>query len=183
MADVRADTKAVDELAHDIRRAKEILLGRLAERGVQLLREEVPKKTTNLQQGVAPPDVDYDKLQATLTVSARSARRGARTATLHLADGKTKQVKLRATNPYNYADVVAKGNKDAVLQPKRAKAFLIPVSSAPDKGSYIVDGDQIYIVRPTKKGMKANPYDERAAKRLEGEAVSIGNAVLREIFN
>ncbi|KAK0039547.1 hypothetical protein Bpfe_031032 [Biomphalaria pfeifferi] len=78
-----------------IEQAKRIMLGRIAERGYQLLRAEVPKVTTNLQQGVAPPDVDYRKLEATLTVSARSARVGATKATLHL---KSEEKKAAAAN-------------------------------------------------------------------------------------
>lgn len=137
--------------------------------------------THRLESGVSST-VDYENLTGEIIVSARSDRKGSRTATLHLESGKTKRVKLRPTNPYNYAEVVALGNKDAVLTPKRAKAFLIPVANAPDAGDYIVDGDQIYIVRPTKKGMKANPYHERTANRLGNEAANIVYALAQEFF-
>jgi hypothetical protein len=59
VAEVIVDTKAIDQLGKDIDRAKRALIGRLGERGYQLLREEVPYVTGNLKQGVATPDVDY----------------------------------------------------------------------------------------------------------------------------
>jgi hypothetical protein len=81
-AEVVVNSKAIEEQARDIERAKRALIGRLAERGYQLLREEVPYQTGNLKQGVAPPDVDYQKLEALLTVSARSAARGGEQGTV-----------------------------------------------------------------------------------------------------
>lgn len=182
MANVSVDTEGLKELAELIGQAKRLMLGRIAERGYQLLRAEVPKVTTNLQQGVAPPDVDYRKLEATLTVSARSARVGATKATLHLKSGETRQVNLRAQPEYNYAEVVARGNKKAVLYPKKAKAFLIPVGTAPTDESYVSIDGKNYVMRRSRKGRKGNPYDERAAQRLENELEPIGTNVLREIF-
>ena len=181
MDSVKADLSAIDDLGKEIFRAKKVLIGRLAERGYQLLREEVPKVTTNLQQGVAPPDVDYENFRATLTVSARSARTTGGEATLHLKSGKTRTVKLRPRAEFNYAEAVAKGRP--AIKPKRAKVLLIPVAGAPSGESYISAGDKIYIVRRSAKAVAANPYDERAAKRLEGEVENIGDAVLRKIFN
>lgn len=176
------DLTALDELAREIDEFKRITLGQLVERGAELVREEVPKLTHRLESGVSS-DVDYDKLTGTIIVSAESDRRGARTATLHLKDGKTRAVKLRPTKAYNYAEVVARGNKSATLYPNKAKAFLIPVSSAPsDGGEYITDGDQIYIVRRSRSGQKPNPYDERAMKRLGDEAVGITTAIAQEFF-
>ena len=70
MAEVVVDTKAIDELGRDLDRAKRALIGRLGERGYQLLREEVPYVTGNLKQGVSTPDVDYEALTATLTAGA-----------------------------------------------------------------------------------------------------------------
>lgn len=180
MATIKIDTEAIDELVRDIEKAKRILLSRLAERGYQLLRKEVPYQTGNLRQGVAPPDVKYPR--ATLTVSARSARTGGGKATVHLKSGTTKTVNLKPTRAYNYADVVAKGNKDTTLYPKKAKAFLIPIPTAPTDKSYLVADGQIYVVRRTRKAQKPNPYDERAAEQLETEAPAIGAAVLQEIF-
>lgn len=181
MSSVTVDITAVNELAKQIEEAQEILIGRLGERGYQLLRDEVPKETTNLQQGVAVPDVDYKNLTAVLTVSARSATAGATTATVYLAGGKTKQVALRPQKPYNYAEVVARGNKDAVLTPKKAKAFLIPITG-PAKGGVLEIGGKYYVMRRSRKGKAANPYDDRAAARLDNEMVGIAEAVLREVF-
>lgn len=175
------DLTALEELARDIEQFKRESLGKLTERGTEIVREEVPKKTHRLESGVSS-DVDYEKGIGEIIVSAESDRRGARTATLHLKDGTTKSVKLRPTKAYNYAEVVARGNKDATLVPKKAKAFLIPVSSAPSDGEYITDGTDIFVVRRSRKGQKANPYDERTAKRLEGEAEGIVTNIAQEFF-
>jgi hypothetical protein len=179
-ADIDRELK---ELAQDIDRANKAILGRLAERGVQLLRAEVPKKTRNLMQGVAPPDIDYKKMQATLTVSAMRARTGARTATLIGEDGEEKKkVSLRAQDAYDYAAVVASGYKPQAA-PKRAKAFIVPVSTAPTSGSYLKGDDgQIYVVRRQIGAIPANPYDERAARRLEDETENIALATLKQFF-
>ena len=40
--DVTVDTKAIDQLGKDIDRARRALIGRLGERGEQIMREEVP---------------------------------------------------------------------------------------------------------------------------------------------
>ena len=182
MPEITVDVKAIDDLAADFRRAKVQLIGRLADRGYQLLREEVPVRTNNLKLGVAPPYIDEEELEATLTVSAKSPPIGAREAKVFNEEGEDtgKTVSLRAQPAYNYADVVARGNKAATLRPKTAKAFLIPVPTAPVKGGYLLAGGQIFVLRTSRKGMKPNPYDERAAKRLESEATRIGEAVLKQ---
>jgi hypothetical protein len=183
MATETADVKALEDLAANLGRAKRQLIGRLAERGYQLLREEVPVQTGNLKQGVAPPEVNYEKSEAVLTVSARSAAVGSREATIFGADGKEKKkVTLKAQPGYNYADVTARGNKDPKLVPKGAKAFLIPVPTAPSGEGYLVAGGQIFVVRRSRKAQKANPFHERAAGRLEKEAPGVADAVLKKIF-
>jgi hypothetical protein len=177
MADLVANTRELVLLAEDMRKAKRQMLGRLAERGYQLLREEVPKVTRNLMQGVAPPEVDYEKLVAVLTVSARSARVGSQTGTVIGADGKEKKkVTLRGRPAFNYAAAVAEGRP--AIRPRKARALLIPVPSAPNGESYMIAGGQIYVFRTSAKEQKPNPYHERAAARLEGESAKIGESVL-----
>jgi hypothetical protein len=169
------------ELAQEIAEFKRQALYRLVESGAEYMREEVPKDTHRLESGVSS-EIDYSKMVGTIIVSAESDRRGARTATLHLKGGKTREVKLRPTNPYNYAEVVALGNRSATLRPKTAKAFLIPVQSAPTDGDYISDGNQIYVVRRSRSGQKPNPYHERTAKRLENDAGNIVSKLAGEFF-
>ena len=181
MIEILVDAKALNQLSKDIVSAKNALLGRLGERGYQLLRDEVPVHMGNLKQGVASPEIDYPNMEATLVVSARSARQDASTAEVFDKDGnKTKSVGLRPSPAYNYAEVVALGNKKAVLSPKNAKAFLIPVSTKPSGEGYLMIGGQVYITRRTRKGMLPNRYDLRAAKRLGDESARIAEAVLRE---
>lgn len=177
MADLIADTRALPVLAEDMRKAKRQMLGRLAERGYQLLREEVPKVTRNLMQGVAPPEVDYEKLVAVLTVSARSARIGAQTGTVIGADGEEKKkVTLRPRPAFNYAAAVAEGRP--AIRPTKSRALLVPVPSAPSGESYVLAGGQIFVFRKFAKATKPNPYHERAGSRLEGESAKIGESVL-----
>jgi len=174
----RVDLSGIEELRRELKQFKRVAIGRLGERGYQLLRAEVPKVTRNLMQGVSPPEIKGNR--ATLTVTARSARRGARQATLHLKSGKTKQIKLRPTAAFNYPEVVATGRP--AMTARRAKVLIIPVPSPPSGESYIEADGQFYVMRKTAKAVKPNPYDERAARRLEGEAVYIVEAVARETF-
>lgn len=178
---VEVDISAVKQLARDIREAQKQLIGRLAERGYQLLRAEVPVDTGNLKQGVAPPDVNYQKMQATLTVSARTGRTGATQAKLIGADGEVKKtVSLRPQKEFNYAEAVAKGRP--AISPQKAKVLIIPVATAPTGESYLLADGKVFVFRKSAAATKPNPFDERAAKRLENEAEGIGEAVLREIF-
>jgi hypothetical protein len=181
MAEVIVDAKALDELGANLVRAKRALIGRLGERGYQLLREEVPYVTGNLKQGVSTPDVDYEALTATLTVSARSGRTGATAATVYGADGKEKKtVSLSASPSFNYAEAVARGR--AAIAPRHAKVLLIPVPTAPVGESYLIAGGQIFIFRKSAAATKPNPFDERAAQRLSDEAPKIGQAVLEQFI-
>ncbi len=172
-----ADVKALEDLAADMTRAKRQLISRLAERGYQLLRAEVPFNTGNLKQGVAPPEVDHEQMSAVLTVSARSARTGSREARVIGRDGKEKgTVTLRPRPAYNYASAVALGRP--AISPKSGKALIIPVATAPSGEGYLISGGQIYVVRRSAGLQKENPFHERAAERLEGEAERIATAVL-----
>lgn len=210
MANVVVDDSALKQLGKDIERGKRVLIGRLAERGYHLLRAEIKKTafaTGNLNQGVAPPGVevstgrivtksenkqgetyvDYDELIGQLTVSARSGRTGAGVAEVFGADGKkNKTVSLRPQPGYNYAATVAQGHKMATMTPSVAKAFLIPIVTNFDertgkKIGYLMIGGEMYRLVRKKKGMKANPFDERAAKRLGEQSERIADGVLRDI--
>lgn len=176
---IEVDAKAIAELAADMEKAKRQIVGQLGEKGYQLLRDEVPVDTGNLKQGVASPDVDFENLTATLTVSARSGRTGSRQAVVVGADGKEKKkVTLRAQPSFNYAEAVAEGRPS--ISPKRGKALLIPVPTTPTKGGYLIAGGQIFVVRKSARAVKANPFHERAGKRLEESAASIAEKVLRK---
>jgi hypothetical protein len=173
-------SRAGKDLARDIRRAKRRLLRRLVSEGEELLREEVPVRTKRLRESISST-IDYAKSRAELSVSARSENLGARTATLHLKDS-TRRIRLRPVKAYNYAAVVAFGNKKSRIYPRQAKALLIPVPTRPAQGSYITQGGQTFIVRPSRRGQKPNRYDLRAAKRLKNTATRIAEKALREVF-
>lgn len=180
MADVKVDLKEIENLGKEIRAAQIVALGRLGERLYQHLRREVPIDTTNLQQGIAPPDIDESAMTATITVSARSARTGGGQATAHSASGKTKSISLRPRVAFNYAEAVARGRP--AIRPKAGRALLIEVKGTPN-GSYISAGGKIFVVRKSAKAVAPNPYDERAAAKLEAEAPAIVGAVFGEFFN
>ena len=183
------DTKQVENLGFEFQHMAEVGLERTAERGRQLLVEEVPKVTHNLEQGVQEPDINLVTLTAELAVSARSGRVGLEGALLHEASGKTKEISLRGRPAFDYAEAVARGAgiygpNSAVITPKSGKALLIPISGPPPTlngkpQAYITSGGQTFIVRRFSKGMKPNPYDERAARRLESEVEAIWNRVLQ----
>ena len=54
---VKVETKSIEDLGALLDRAAQVAIRRLAERGEELLREEAPKVTSNLRQGVSA-DVD-----------------------------------------------------------------------------------------------------------------------------
>lgn len=180
MAQVIVDAKAIEELARDINKAKKQLLYHLGQKGYHLLREEVPKKTTNLQiKGVKNAEYDYENLTALIVVSATRDKLGAISGKVIGADGEVKKtVSLRAGKAFNYAEAVARGRP--AITPKNGKALLIPVPTAPSGESYLLAGGQIYVFRRSAKATKPNPFDERAAKRLENEAPNIAEAILRK---
>jgi len=192
---VTVDVAQVEALGFDFRQMSEVGLERTAERGRQLLVEEVPKVTHNLEQGVQEPDINLVTLTAELAVSARSGRVGIEGALLHEASGRTKEISLRPRPAYDYAQAVARGTgvyaqdndfigPHSYIAPRSAQALLIPISGPPPSlngkpQAYITSGGQVYIVRRYSKGMKANPYDVRAAQRLETEVDAIWDRVAK----
>jgi hypothetical protein len=193
---IKVDLKDVENLGAEFREVAEVGLRRTVERGERLLREEVPKVTHNLEQGVSS-DVDASALRGDLIVSARSGRVGVEGGLLHLANGQTREVTLRARPAYDYARAVAKGTgvysidheigPTPVIRPTSAKALLVPVDTVPTLNgktlSYIESNGQKYIVRKYIKGRKPDPYDERAANRLESEVDAIFDRVVQAFAN
>jgi hypothetical protein len=179
---VKVDLKQVERLGEEFEEASVAGLGQVAERGEQLVREEVPKVTHNLELGISS-DVDPDAMQGFVIASARTGRQDAGKATLHLPGGKTKEIKTRAVEPFNYAQAVAEGTgvygpKGAVIRPRKGKALIVPVQAAPTNEPYIVKDGQVFVVRRSIKGRKPDGYDQRAGARLEQEAPGIYDKVL-----
>lgn len=182
---INANTGQIKELGDALHKAAEVGLRRVVERGEQIVREEVPKVTHNLEHGVSS-DIEIPRtglLRGNIIVSARAGRRGPRTGTLHLPSGKTKTVSLRGQPAFDYAEVVATGR--ATLRPKNAKALLIPVGSVATLNGkpqpYIESQGQKYIVRPEAKATKPSRYDEESAKRIEKEAPAIFDRALSDV--
>jgi hypothetical protein len=192
---VTADLGQVQRLGDDYRRAARVGVFRLAERGEQLVREEAPEETRNLKQGVSSEvkggrtSKSLGEIRGEIIVTARTGRLGRREATLHGPDGSTKKVSLRAVPSFNYPQAVAEGTGEfgpnkARIKPRKAKALLVPVNNPPTidgkPASYIEADGKLYVMRRSMKGMKPNPYHERAGRRLEAEAQPIFDRALRE---
>jgi hypothetical protein len=177
-------------LGDDYARAAEVGMRRLVERGEQLVREEAPKVTRNLIQGVSSEvKVGRATLRGEIIITARSGRLGARAGVLHLPNGKTKSVTLRAVPSFNYPEAVARGTgvygpEHTPIRPKKASVLLVPVSGVPTLNgkaeSYVEADGKLYVMRRSIQGRRPNPYDERAARRLESEAQPIFDRAIRE---
>lgn len=188
---ITVDARQVKELGEQFGEAAEVGLRRTLERGEQLVREEAPEQTRNLKQGVTSDVLGWraGMLTGEIVATARTGRRGRRAATLHLPSGKTKKVTLRAVPEFNYAGAVALGTgvfspNKAAITPRKAKALLVPVASAPTLNgkpvAYITADGQMYVMRRSMKGAKPNPYHERAGRRLDAEARPIFDRALRD---
>lgn len=189
---ITVDISQVKDLGADVRKVAEVGGRRTTERGEQLLREEVPKITHNLEQGVSG-DFNTSTLTGTLTVAARAGRVGVEGGLLHLPSGATREITLRSQPAFDYAEAVARGTgifgpRGAVIRPKSGKALLIPVGSVPvsENGkpqAYITSGGRTYVMRKFSRGRKADPYDVRAANRLENEIPAIWERVVSAFAN
>lgn len=189
---ITVDISAVEHLGVEMRDVAIAGLHRTVERGEQLLREEVPVVTHNLQQGISS-DVNEGALSGKLLVSARTGRTGSEGGTLHLPSGATREITLRGQPAFDYAEAVARGTgvfgpKGAVIRPKRGQVLLIPVSSVPaaingKPQAYITSNGKIYVMRRFSKGRRPNPFDQRAANRLEAEIPAIWQRVVDAFAN
>jgi len=179
---IKVDLDQVEHLGEDFRR--EVIVRGLydvAEAGEKFLRQEVPKVTHNLEQGVSS-EVDENQLRAELLVAARAGRIGVEGGTLHLPSGATREITLRPQPAYDYARAVAEGTgvyatggafgPQPVIRPREARALLIPVGSVPaavngKPQAYVTSNGKIYVLRKYSRGRRPDPYHIRAAQRLE----------------
>jgi hypothetical protein len=188
---ITVDTKQVENLGFQFEQMTRRFLRKVGIQGKVFLEREAPKDTGNLESGMSV-DFDYTNLRADLIASAVTRQVGAEGGLLHLASGKTREISLRGRPAFNYAEAVARGTgvygpRGAVIRPKSAQALLIPISSPPTKNgkpeSYITSGGRMYVMRRFSKGRRSNPYDVRAAKRLEDEIPGIWDAVVAAFAN
>lgn len=159
-------------------------------RGARLLSEEAPERLGRLKEGadfeMSPGD--GRRLEARITMSAVRPAEGAGYATLHLASGKTRQIRIARRPEYDYARAVAEGTgvfatsgvfgPKAVISPRKAKALRVEVERVEPGESYVSAGGRLFVYRRFIRGMRPNPYDERAARRLLEEAAGIVESAL-----
>lgn len=181
---IKVDTKAIAKLGADFDAAGKAAIIRLLAEAEKYVIEEMPERTGLLKgkKGNNSVTSDYRKsgqgYRGELIISAVNERRGARKATVHYPSGNTKEVSLRPQPAFNYAEAVARGR--AEIRPKRAKILLIPVSTPPTGETYVTSGDQTFVLRRKAAATKPNPYDLRAAARLEADAPQIVDRVLAD---
>lgn len=179
---IKVDTSQVKDLAEEFR--KEVIVRGLydvAEAGEKFLRQEVPKVTHNLEQGVSS-EVNAERLTIDFIVAARAGRTTVEGGTLHLPSGATREISLRAQPAYDYARAVAEGTgvyatggvfgPQPVITPRSARALLIPVGAVPmavngKPQAYVTSNGKIYVLRRYSRGRRPDPYHIRAAQRLE----------------
>lgn len=178
---LEVDISEVESLGEDYRRGTLIGMRRIMLQGEALMVQEVPVATGNLRQGVGS-DFDEESLSGEVYITAKRDAMGPRQATVHLASGRTKSVTLRAQPEFNYAEVVAKGRR-AQLAPSRARAFLVPVSSPPARGSYLTSEGQTFVARRSLLEVLANPFDRRTATALEQQIEPIMDRALEQALN
>jgi hypothetical protein len=159
----------------DIDRAIRRIRTRIRDRGVEIMREEVPSQSGYLRdrvKGTVSRDGEVSIFVQAFTHDT------ATTGTLILPSGKRKQVPLRGAKPFNYAKAVQEGTglfgpKGELIRPNRAKAMLIEVDSPPSDEPYIIARGKFYIFRQSSKGMRPNDYVGRTYKRLDPEIAKI----------
>lgn len=187
---VEIDMRQLLTLGQDFERGSKAALIRLAERGKQLIRQEAPEDTGRLKGkrsngGSVTSEIRQvgGGWQAELNVSAVRERTNAQSAeVVSVATGKRKTITLRPQKAFNYAKVVATG-RPRLTVPKQARAFLVPVSSAPSSGSYIVANGRIFVARKTIAEQPANDYPGRAAVQLQSEAPDIVGRTVEAVLN
>lgn len=172
---VTIDTRALADLGDKFERAARAGLDNLLEEGEEYIRQEAPERTGRLKRDqdsvFSESHKTATRFEGSLIVSAFRERTSGGQAVLHLPSGTTKPVSLAPQPQFNYAEAVARGRKE--IRPRKAKALLIPVNSAPSGQPYITDGAETFIIRPRAKAQKANEYDVRAFNRLEKEVEPI----------
>lgn len=183
---VTVDASGLNLLAEQFDAGTRAAMIRLLDQGEEFIREEAPERTGNLKgkrNAGGSVSSEYLKTETgysgTINISAIRERQNATTGTLVSPKGKQRPVQLRAQPAFDYAEVVATG-RPRLTAPRNARAFLIPVQSAPSGESYITARGQIFVVRKTVGPQKPNDYPGRALTRLGGVAEAITLKALQD---
>jgi len=158
-------------------------IGQMAQRigplALRALKQAAPHKTVadlfdKWEVAQVAPHVYEVSVPANL-LPGKPARQGI----VHYPSGQLKPVPLRATPAADVARFVAEGTgiyKDGrMVRPREASMLLIGVRSAPWHEAYITDNNKIFILRPYARGMRPDPYPERAAAMLNGQLEYFGD--------
>ncbi len=158
------DIRQVSHLREDFRRSAQATLRALTERGAVITAEEEPKRSGTLRKGTHG-EVDLNKMSGRVIASALRAAIPSATVTMQTASGRTKSFTMRAQRTIDYASFVRDGTgiygaRGQAIKPKKGKALRFEIGGRT-------------VFRVSVQGQKPNPFDERAADRLENEAESI----------
>jgi hypothetical protein len=145
---------------------------RVRDRGVEIMRGEVPKRSGLLQAGIRGTVSQYD---GTISIIASAiAQRKAQNAVLVLPSGRRKRISLRSGRPYDYAQAVELGTglfgpDSKLIRPKRGLALLIEVDQVPPGEAYVLANGKKYIFRKYSRGQKPNDFIGRTIVKLTPE--------------
>ncbi len=185
---ITIDISQVKDLQADIHDLSVVGLIRTARAGEKHLRSETEKISKLFR---VSSDVDEEALSASLFATAIRPARSAQSAEVIYPSGHTKEVTLRPQPEFDFAQAVAEGTglygpKKRKIVPREAKALLIPKNIGPrlrDNGTYVRFDGQYYIFSAYSRGMRPNPYHERAAVALEGDVEAIWDRVVKAFAN
>jgi hypothetical protein len=170
---VHVDLSEVLKLPADVREGMGAGLTAATTRGAEIMKEEAPERSGRLKEGIKP-HVDLASMKGEIEVSAIRPAQPAHTETIVSARGRSREVRFAAQPEFDYARAVAEGTglygaRGQEIKPKRVKKLRFVVSGHP-------------VFAGSVEGQRPNPYDERAADRLELEVDDIvGDAIERAV--
>lgn len=186
---IKIDISQVKNLEIDLRQMMVAGLIRTSRAGEEHLRSQTEKISKLFR---VSSDVDEESLTASLFATAIRPARSAQSAEVVYPSGKTKEVTLRLQPEFDFAQAVAEGTglygpRRATIFPKVAKVLLVPKAIGPrqgEKGGSLVRIDgRYYVYAAWTRGMRPNPYHERAADLLEAEIDPIWDGVVKAFAN
>lgn len=182
---IKVDRKQVENLGFDFRQMAVAGLIQTKDYGERFLRDETQKISREFR---VASDIDQKTLKASLFATAIRNARSGQSAEVVYPSGKTKEVSLRPRPEFDFARAVAEGTgefgpRKRRIFPRHAKVLLIPKSSGPRLGerkeSFVRIDGKYFVFRRFSRGMRPNPYDERAAQKLEAVVDQIWDRVVK----
>lgn len=182
---IKVDTRQVQNLGFDFRQMALAGLIQTKDYGERFLRDETSKISKEFR---VASDVDPRRLRVSLFATAIRNARSGQSAEVVYPSGRTKEVSLRPQPEFDFARAVAEGTgehgpRGRRIFPRHAKVLLVPKSIGPRLGdrseSFLRIDGRYFVFRRFSRGMRPNPYDERAARKLEAVVDEIWDRVVK----